>query len=152
MVGLVLALLLLAGWGVWFTIGRITLYETAPATRVSSAGEVLVEFPLEKQPLFKIGQYGWIHVAKPEGEGAADLPAVLMDMRRDATNGVVELRLFALDDPTEPVLEAGLPAQVEIATGHLSPAELIMRASKQANSTPNLPLSPQQLFQDLKRQ
>jgi len=152
MVGLILALVLLMGWGIWFVAARITLFETAQATQVSTDGEVLVEFPSEKQPVFKIGQYGWLHVAQPDGEGTIDLPAVLMDIRHDPAKNSVELELFAMDNPNEPVLETGMQAQVEIATGHLSPAELVIRASRQANTTPNLSLSPQQLLQDLKRQ
>jgi hypothetical protein len=151
-VGLILALVVLFAWGTWFVAARITLYETAQASYVSEKGEVRVQFPSVKQSLFKVGQYGWLHVADPDSDNTIDLPAVVMNIRNPSGQEMIELELFVLDDPNMPILTTGMPAQVEIATGNLSPAELVLQASRQSNTSANLSIDPKQLLQDLRRQ
>ncbi len=144
-IALLLAAVLLIGWLGWFVFGRITVFETAPAVSVSQTGDVVVDFPAEKRPLFHIGQVGWVRLTLPHNQPKVDLPVIVMDISPAGES--VRLELYAVQDPTSPALANDLPAQVEIQVEKISPAKLVMRASGQFADTPRLSLNPQQLLQ-----
>ncbi len=144
LVGLSLAIILLAAWLAWFFLAQIALYEISQIVWVNEEGIIVADFPLEAQGLIWPGQPALFH---PNGtiEGqASTIPAVVIDVVNQVQEERVRVELLSLADPTSPIfLQSDLTGQLEIEIERVSPAILVMQATGQLLDAPQISVSPQ---------
>lgn len=144
LVGLALAMLLVAGWTWWFFLARITLYEASQGARMRATTIMEASFPRELQGRIRREQAAYVTLDGEVGERVGTLPALVTDVINQTDSGMIQARLVILWDETPPPLvKAGMTGRVEIETEYVSPAMLVLRSLGQFVDRPNLRASPQ---------
>jgi hypothetical protein len=133
LVGLGVAMILLAGWLVWFFMAQVSLYELNQAAQITGQGLVIVNFPSETQGRFWPGQTARLRLDGDLGAEIGLIPAMVMDVTNQPRQKQIQVELATLFNAPLP---DGLTGQVEIEVERISPAVLVMRATGQLLNNP----------------
>lgn len=122
LVAIILAMLLLLGWGMWFFFANIPLTEATQNVEITKNETIIAIYSPKAMTHLQQGQDAYVRL---EGLWPETLPAIVMDVNYET--GRVEL--FAEQDLS---YVDGIREQVdhvEIEVEEVSPATLVMRAS-----------------------
>lgn len=143
MVSLTIALVLLLLWLAWFVFAQITLYETSNTFKIVNDETVLVYFPHSAQTQIQPGQAALLRLDVPIGAEAATIPAMVMDVEIPLTAQQIVAELYVMSQFSPIPLRDGLTGKIDIEVEHISPATLVMRATRQLMDAPEVTVSPQ---------
>jgi hypothetical protein len=129
LVGLSVALVLLAAWAAWFFLARIGLNATGQIVATTREGAIIAAFPAAAQGSIRRGQRA--RLLPKNGNGAEPnrpLAAIVTAVAPQAREDQLQVELYVLEDATaRRVPQSGLRGDVEIAVAHVTPATLVMR-------------------------
>lgn len=136
--GMFFAMAFLGAWAAWFFLARITLYETSQTARVTQDQTIVADFEAEALGRIRRGQLATLRLNGNVGEQAQAIPAIVLRVADQAQEGQGQVELYALVNADSVPLQDGLTGRVEIKVEHISPATLILRASRQALDAPQI--------------
>jgi hypothetical protein len=135
--GLLLATALLGAWGAWLLLARITLYEASVTARLATDRQIVASFPPSALGHIRPGQAAQLRLDSFPWPQYGAIPATIASIASAIDAGQVQVMLAIRQDaPADIPLQPGLTGTVEVETGQISPAELILRAAGQLLSTP----------------
>ena len=144
LVGLVVAIILVTAWIAWFSLGRVTLYETGQVVSVARGGEVVVDFSSEARGRIQRGQAALVQFDGDFGTQIGAIPAIVTNVPSAGQDDRVEVKLYLLASVAiSGRSQDNLTGQAKVEVEHISPAVLVMRAAGQFVDTPSVSLSPQ---------
>jgi hypothetical protein len=144
LIGLSLAMVLMAAWMGWFFLARVTLYEHTDRVRITGREAAIATFPAGVEGRIKPGQLASL-VFQVRGEDEPrTISAIVTDVDSQSERSQVRVTLFLLWD-TRAALEQQdiVRATCEIEVEYASPATLVMRAVGKGVETPDIRTSPQ---------
>ncbi len=143
LVGLIVAIILVAAWMAWFFLARVTLYEAGQVVSVTRGGEVVADFSAEARGRIQRGQAALVQFDGDLGAQVGAIPAIVTTVG-PVREERVEVEIYLLANITLYGLsQDNLTGQAQVEVEHISPAILVMRAAGQLVDTPSVSLSPQ---------
>ena len=148
-IGMLFAILLMAGLLAWFFLAKVTLYENSTSFKFRDDGRIQASFSEEGLQRIRMGQAALVRLNMGPDQQQVTLPAAVYDLPQGSDQ--VELVAMTNEIPSE-ALSGKASGRVEVEVESLTPAQLVIRATgkvlKQADlpdeffSTPNpLPIS-----------
>jgi hypothetical protein len=121
LIGLILAVLVLAGWGLWFALARTPLYATSIGARLNGDGQVTATFDGSHIGRIRRGQEAVVL----DGVSGSALRAQVMEVADPYQNRLDpnSVRLFVYS--TIPLEQS--PSQVRVRVGDESPLITLLR-------------------------
>ncbi|MBN1149423.1 MAG: hypothetical protein JXA78_19330 [Anaerolineales bacterium] len=144
-IGMLLAIVNLLVLIAWFFLAKVTLYEISSSLSFAKNGRVIAEFPKQAIARIRSGQSAVLRLETGADQPSLTLPALVYGVERNGTQ--VELLIMAPDLPPEALAE-GLSGQVQVEVEHITPAELVLRASGTYLGGSQIPISPQSFEDD----
>lgn len=125
-IGLVLGMVLLLVLILWFFFAKITIYQSSEGAIIDESGQITAEFSPQAIAQITPGQTAILRLAGHGDQQLISIPAIVYDLNSD--NHEV---IFYITDPSglpESIPE-GLTGRVDVEVEHISPFELVMRAT-----------------------
>jgi membrane fusion protein (multidrug efflux system) len=133
---LLLAILLLLGWGLWFFLARVSLYEVSQSLRADGMF-IIADFPAETLGRIQRGQSARLRLSATTDANFETIPAVVFEVPPANGSGPVPVTLVPTTELAAALPTAGpLTGQVQIEVEQVSPAMLVIRASGQFAEQP----------------
>ncbi len=141
---LVIAILLLGLWAVWFFWAPITLYETGQIVSTTRRGTLVATFSAQAVDRVQAGQLALLRSQSEQTKQGEGIPALVMEVRNKVVNGQIQADLAPLlDQQSNGDLLKDFKGQVEVEVEHISPAQMVWRASGQGVNTNGVLVNPQ---------
>ena len=139
-VGMILAGLILVALIIWFLVAKVTLYETSSDVQLTADGIIIATFQPEAMSHIRTGQAAVLRVKGGVEQKTMAVPALVIN--HDAKTNQAEILVMTGTIPQE-LYQEGIAGSVEVEVEHITPANLVMRASGNFFGSTELPLSPQ---------
>jgi hypothetical protein len=126
LIGLALAILTLLALIAWFFLAHVTLYQTSDSANLKQDGQIIAAFPANTFSRLKPGQTAILRLGQAVDQRQVSVPAVVFDTQ----GGNEQVVLIITDVSALPgAITEDTPGRVDVEVEHITPAELLLRAS-----------------------
>jgi hypothetical protein len=128
LLALLVAILLLAIWGLWFFAAGISIHVSSEGAQLSGSQRVLALFPSDSVGAIRRGQEASFYPEGAEWAQTGPIPAAVSDITTRPDSGQVQVELvLRLGQGLPAPLRTGMKGRVEIELERVSPAKMVLR-------------------------